>query len=913
MTLRRITNSGALLRTTTGALARECCCTTPPDLLPAPQSGLVIDETPLIKHSGCKLNISGFAAAPSEFSLEWHDAVTDISLHTTHTVTYQEVNADGVPEKPDFDVAWSLGGSISVGDVTHTIAPVFFAEAFGRDMTYQYPIDFPFPASWYWPGTGAMSVSIDLWYPVRLGADIKQYGQPPTDKYGTEWGPTTYATQPRDLRGYLDSRLDWYFWPQDAVTSGGLARVTITANSRLGDITIYDAPVSGSLSPLAFRAITTAQADVIGIGGDSRYAALDHIHILGGTPKMGVRDGDSIGPDVSVYEPPDGTITVTADDDCLRMDHVPTIERYQDLPPGHMWLVYGYGGYYPPEYYLYGSPRVLLSFAGDPAYEFDVTADAENLVGMNLPENTMTCDPYDGPAQETRVDDVNPQAVLHHCPVLYSGGLLDYVNSPPITLPASGRWQKLARNYTESRGYQIAGWVTTGRTIMEANTPTGDGVIPPAVGFVYNTAKLTAAGYDKNAWRVPLMLPLDSAFWDAIGIEVAPAFAIDPTLLPFMSAGGTMVASATLGPPTVDWASGRYLTATFNCAAASTGNVLMVDGMKLWGFDLNAGATTVVFDLCAPHNRAGVDTDEFQNALDEPFAQQGGWGWGLKDSVKIDITVNTAGAVALTAIGLRTSPILPGHAAVVGEMVDNLGDLLIETDADPTTTEYLRRCLVYLVDGKVTLDIPGGREVHGVDALTGLPKKYAVPYSIDHVEQDADDRNGMGLLTVRNFCPYSALKRPVGHGQFIGPRDYYLGRQFFNNGQPSYHLLPGGSRWDSDSVDPILLAAHFGVDRIEFGPGTASQRIYSRRTFGGGVAGVVAGTAGALPGVITNAMRGGQRMDGDTTDLNGSYQMPRIARTLQLPGTYTVTRVGGATDGTLAQAEQGVLHRRCLP
>ena len=905
MTLQRITNSGALLRTASGALARECCCTTPPDLLPAPKSGLVVDDVFEVRESGCTLTVAPIDRVEQGFHLFYSDTVTSVDITAQPDGPFNLEYPDG-PSKPAFICRWWAYGSLTFGGETYVMDRQFLFQSEG---IFSWPIWAPAPIYALFP-IAEVKFRIRAVYPVRLTADVHDYPRVTYD--AQEWGPTANATdEVRDLRQYTDAHLAWAFFPSDIPAAGTPCGATLEVYDGIWR-TVGHIGMPANPTPCMFNGELSIQGNFYETGGPGlSTVSLTDIHHLSQSPEMHApgQTCHETGVPSPGYRFEAGRFNVysRAENDSIRLEILgDPVPGYRDDPPYVGMPLPGAGMVV---------PAMTVSFAGTPVHDYNVTADGQNLAGMNLPGGLINCQPYDGPAQWYAEE--NPQQVLHNCPIVRDPiGIIQWGDSPPITLTMPGQWQQKARNYVASSGFS---WPINNVTHQWVVQEQGCA----AIGFVANTASLQAADYERNAWRMPIGLPLVGARWAAGEIALAPSHTIDDFsggvdgwaaanantsvaavagALKVTTTGATSSITKTPTAAEVDWTTGRYLLFEINTAAPVAGNTLTI-GTKAWTFAAPGGTATVRIDLCAPTNRSGVDTTENREALEYPASIQGGWGWGLRANPTLTFTFNTNAAVTIDTIRLAGAASDRRHSTIITEQIADLGQFLEQPDC------YGRRGLVHIVDGKLGLDVH-----QGYMNLSGTVSRFGpVPRSIDSMLQTADDCNGKGLLTVTNLRPHATFKRPDNHNQYIGDSAFYYARQFCTNGQYGYQLIPTAYGWGENKTTPIGLVAHLAADRVSFGVGTACKPLTIRRAFGGGLAGVVAGTAGSLPGLLVDVRKSGQRRDSDTTDANGSYRVPRVARSVSKTGTFDITRAGGATPATLTTAAEGVLHRRSLP
>ncbi len=902
--------SGRLLMLSSGALMNQCCCTSGPGPTPAPKDGLVVDDVFEVRESGCTLEIGQLHTVETGFRLYYSDGVTTADVTVVPDGPFGLEYPDG-PTKAPFICRWWAYGSLTFGSETHLMDKQFVLQGEGAQSfplwaaTNIYTL-FPLPG---------VKLRVRAVYPVRMTANINDYPRVTYDN--REWGPTANAPdEVRDLRQYTDAHLAWAFLPADIPAAGTPCGVTLEVYDSAIWRTVAQIGAPADQTPRMFGAELSIQGNQFQAGGPGMHSvALRDIHHLSQSPDMhalGEPSHQTPTPRPGYrFEEGNFNIYSWAEDDavCIEAtgDQVP---GYRDDPPFVGMPLPGAGS---------TIPNLWVEFSGAPVHNYDVTADGENMAGMNLPSGLITCQPYDGPAQWYA--DENPQQVLHNCPIVRDRqGVIQYGNSPPVTLAIPGRFQRTARQYLVQSGFQWTTNVYHSWLVYEQGCA--------ALGFVCNPSSLTAADYERNAWRLPIGLPLVGARWAAGEIALSPSHMIDdftggmdgwaaadPNTTVAAAAGALRVtttgatSSITKAPTSaeVDWTTGRYLVFEINTAAPVAGNTLAI-GTKAWTFAAPGGTATVRLDLCAPTNRAGIPLWENRQALEFPVpGMESGWDWGITDNPILTFTFNTAAAVTIDNIRLARAATEARHSSIVSEMIADLPTYLIEVTP---YYQYGRRGLVHLVDGKVALDVHHGHMTINTDGTFG-----PVPYTIDSMLQTADDCNGRGLLTVTNLRPHGTppFVRPDNHNQYFGDQSFYYAHQFCTNGQYGYQLLPLAYKWHEDSTEPVGLMAHLAADRISFGVGTACKPLTIRRMFGGGLAGVVADTTGALPGLLVDIRKGGTRRDSDTTDANGSYRTPRVARSLTKTGVFDITRAGGPTPATLAFAEEGVLHRRSLP
>lgn len=898
--------SGRLLMLSSGALMNQCCCTSGPGPgpTPAPKDGLVVDDVFEVRESGCTFRVSSLCREQAQMYLCYTDGITRLEIQT-----YTERSYPDGETKPAFLCHWYGEGSLTFAGQTYTFANLPLWQREGLDWSN---IGYHDPAYWF-DQQGVSEFRLRAVYPVRMTADIHDYPRVTYD--AQEWGPTANATdEVRDLRQYTDAHLAWAFLPSDIPAAGTPCGVTLEIYDSAIWRTVATVTSTGGGAAYWFgrMAITAGMMDNTGPGVHT--ATLYDIRELSQSPEMHPW-GETYHETHPAYrhEPSASLIYSRAQDNSISIEI--TGDPATDGAGGIItdpWDPAATGG-------GINIPNVWLSFMGDPAYHFDVTADGRNLAGLNLPGGLITCQPYDGPQQWAA--DENPQQVMHVCPAFPGGTLIGYGDSPPITLTMPGQWQQTARSYVAQSGFVWPyGNIVHTWPVYEQGCA--------ALGFVCNPSSLQAADYERNAWRLPIGLPLVGARWAAGEIALAAGHTIDDFTggvdgwaaadanttvaavagaLRVTTTGATSSITKAPTAAEVDWTTGRYLVFEINTAGPVAGNTLTI-GTKAWTFAAPGGTATVRLDLCAPTNRAGIPLWENRQALEFPVpGMESGWDWGITDNPILTFTFNTAATVTIDNIRLARAATEARHSSIVSEMIADLPTYLI--DLTPYY-QYGRRGLVHLVDGKVALDIHHGHMTINTDGTFG-----PVPYTIDSMLQTADDCNGKGLLTVTNLRPHGTppFVRPDNHNQYFGDQSFYYAHQFCTNGQYGYQLIPTAYKWHEDSTEPVGLMAHLAADRISFGVGTACKPLTIRRMFGGGLAGVVADTTGALPGLLVDIRKGGTRRDSDTTDANGSYRTPRVARSLTKTGVFDITRAGGATPATLAFAEEGVLHRRSLP
>jgi hypothetical protein len=902
--------SGRLLMLPGGALMNECCCHAGPGPMPAPTSGLVVDDVFEIRESGCTLTVGPLDAIEQSFRLYFSDGVTSLDISVIPDSENELEFPDG-PTKPTFVCRWWAYGDLTFGHESYHMQKQFIMQTEGA---WSFPLWSAGPIYTIFPLSG-VKLRVRAIYPARLTANINDY--PRRTYLGGEWGPTANAPdEVRDLRQYTDAHLEWAFFPSDIPGAGTPCGATVEIYDSAIWRTVAHIGMPGDQTPQMLSSYLTIQGNLFHSGGPGLHSIrLTEIRQLSQSPQMHAAGSDchetGTPPPGYRFEPGDFNVYGRAEDGSISLEITgDPVPGYRDDPPFVGMPLPGAGQIV---------PNMIVSFVGAPAHVYDVRAEGTNMGGINLPGGLITCLPYDGPAQWYAEE--NPQGVLHNCPLIYGAdGVLDWMRSPPITLTMPGRWQQTARSYGASSGFiWPEGNVVHGWDVQEQGCA--------ALGFVCDPGSLAAADYERNAWRLPIGLPLVGARWAAGEIALSPSHMIDDFTggmdgwaaadanttvaavagaLRVTTTGAT--SSITKAPTSaeVDWTTGRYLVFEINTAGPVAGNTLTI-GTKAWTFAAPGGTATVRLDLCAPTNRAGVDTTENREALEYPASIQGGWGWGIRDNPTLTFTFNTAATVTIDNIRLARAATEARHSSIVSEMIADLPTYLIEVTP---YYQYGRRGLVHLVDGKVALDIHHGHMTINTDGTFG-----PVPYTIDSMLQTADDCNGKGLLTVTNLRPHGTppFVRPDNHNQYFGDQSFYYAHQFCTNGQYGYQLLPLAYKWHEDSTEPVGLMAHLAADRISFGVGTACKPLTIRRMFGGGLAGVVADTTGALPGLLVDIRKGGTRRDSDTTDANGSYRTPRVARSLTKTGVFDITRAGGATPATLAFAEEGVLHRRSLP
>ena len=656
--------------------------------------------------------------------------------------------------------------------------------------------------------TVPVTVEMRLEYPTRLAARLEELDR-------TGWGRTwNREDEVRDLRRYdaaILERLSW--WP------GGRVRVRVWGQEY-------------TLEPETEPAkLPRGRVSMTGYFRGAGFSAAPgrSVDYFGGTGVVTCRDIRSAGASPS-FEPWDLTIR----------DHI-------------TW---------PHEL---GEVEIVRLTAADNRLTgrmYNVGLETDLRVGASFsPARTVTAeaDLRDGAGEVLDVQlQLQPTGLPPDAPPQYAQPDFDTA----FTGPGSRTW--VYRDYRIRGGYETFFGGPGHYHVIDEIRDDGE----PVFAWTLGPEQLEQAGLDRNAWRCPILLPLEGAGWEWGYLYLIPYFVADPcnSLQPWSSSGTLALAGGGIrcsGPAgrwmgrswtaqQACWGSCRFLLISAATAGPGRTGTLRI-GQKTWEFESDGAETELRFDLLAPSNLQGVDTTE---TLNEPAY---GWGWGVESPLTLRLTFDSTDDWIIKRIRfVRESR---RHLLIQNEM---LADLPAFRDRESEDEVYIRRMLAFLSEGKVVADERLGKWNRDREEVAELRRLDDVigAVSVDGLWGRLGGIGDLGIVGAFNNDYSEAIRaRPPVHDQWLDPvhmLDYHLVEQWAHNGRWAYHMVPvcravrtgaGGE----DYEDAIGLPAHLQVDYIAVGQNVTPVRLVIPRILGGAAHGMAAAPGdGALDGALVH-------------------------------------------------------------
>ena len=714
--------------------------------------------------------------------------------------------------------------------------------------------------------TVPVTVEMRLEYPTRLVAVLEELDR---TGWGRTWGQTGEI---RDLRKYdacVMERFSW--WP------GGRVRVRVWGQDyTLEPQTPADKLPHGHLMITGYfrgRGFEQAPGRFVDYYGGTGVVTCRRIRSAGASPEM---------------EPWQSTIRdeITWPHNLGELDIV-RLTAAGDRLTGQLFNVG-----------LETDLRLGMMFS--PAREVTVEADFRDAAGRVL-EERLELQPT-GPPASAGNDYPQPR--------------MDAV----LQGPGSAQWS--FRDYAIRGGYETWFWGPRHYHVVDEIRSDGE----PVFAWTLSPQQLEAAGYEKNAWRCPALVPLQGVSWDYGYLYLVPSHTVDAcnSLTPWTSSGTLSLAGGgircsgdagrwmqrTFTVQQACWGSCRYLEIPANAAGAGRTGTLEIGG-KTWSFASTAQETVLRFDLLAPGNLSGLDTTETLNE------SAYGWGWGVESPLSIRLTFDQADDWVIKSIRfVRESR---RHILSQNEMLANLPAF---RDRDAEEETYLRRILLFVSEGKVVADERLGKwneergevaELRRLDDVIGAVSTEGLWGRLGSVGQ-------LGIVPAFNNDYDAATRsRPASHDQWLDTLqtlDYYLPDQWANNGRWAYHMLPvvrvvrtvaGGENYE----DAIPLPAHLQADYIQIGLNVTPVRLRIPRILGGLAHGILAepGSGAVDNATIYVSDRGDQVWHAATT-WRGYWRSPGLRQ----PGQHHVTLDPQASQhpASIGPVHHGRWPRVCL-
>ncbi len=690
--------------------------------------------------------------------------------------------------------------------------------------------------------TVPVTVEMRLEYPTRLVAVLEEHSR---DGWGRTW---EQPDEIRDLRRYDVCMLERYsWWP------GGRVRVRVWGQ----DYTL-EPTTPGDKMPSG-RLMITGYFRGAGFG----EAPGRIVNYFGGTGTVSCRAIRSAGasPEMEPWE-------TTVRDEISWPYHLGELDivhlaAFGDMLTGRLFNVG-----------LETDLRMGMMFS--PARTIRAEADFRDGAGALL-DAQLELQPTGPPASAGVIPQPRVDSVFHG--------------------PGSREWT--LRDYAIRGGYQTWFWGPGHYHVVDEIRNDGDA----AFAWTLSPQQLEDAGYEKNAWRCPVLVPLAGAQWDYGYLYLVPYHLADPcsSLTPWTSsgtlalAGGGIRCSGPAGrwmqrswtPQQACWGSCRYLEVVATAAGPGRTGTLGIGG-KVWAFASENADATLRFDLLAPDNLSGVDTTE---TLNEPAY---GWGWGVESPLTLRLTFDQADDWTIRAIRfVRESR---RHVLYQNEMLANLP---VFRDREAQEETYNRRLMLFVSEGKVVADERLGKwneergevaELRRLDDLMGAVSTDGLWGRLGSVGQ-------LGIVPAYDNDYSSAVRaRPTNHDQWLDALqtlDYYLPDQWANNGRWAYHALPtvrvvrtGSGSGENTYEDAIGLPAHLQADYILIGQNVTPVKLRIPRIFGGLAHGILAVPgSGAVDNAVIYTSDLGDSIWKPATTWRGYWRSPGLHQ----PGEHHVT------------------------
>lgn len=632
-----------------------------------------------------------------------------------------------------------------------------------------------------------LTFSVALSCPIRLFARIKELTR--YDKNGNFWGPNTDTV---DLRGYKSADVQWWYWPDD-----GPVTITISCSTASG--------ASGTHT-VTFSPPTCLQVTAGGTATLSRY---DDAGTL--------TAGGWIAPQL-----PSGSQTIWAPD---------------PWQPGQRGAIFNWGGASisgaatgtDTDAQMFG-----LSLQGEPPRSIDFSVDLRDGAGGAWSGSALSVIPTSGPDWSGTLLDCSG-AVCSQYPV-----------GTNINLTAPGRYQ--------GNGHA---WVYSGSCLLDGSNAgvsgSEDTIGTPAFGFALSPTALASANQDNDAWRIVLPIPATAATWKAFRIWQQPDRPLDSFGDGWTALSGTAVTGEAnaLHLAGSGWigiertvSTGYGLTRYLRLSATPDSGTLQVRltaGARSWTRSLADSGVSVVYDLLAPAEASAPA--RVQGVLEATGGPDWGWGIIAGENLKIE----ASGPITLHV--LKSIYLSEQSLLHVSESI-HANDSRYKAGTDGTGTYYARRMLVWLPDGRVALDLPGGCVYDGIGSSG---EDVAVAFSLQQMHVLARTALSGGLTVMENAKP------ATGGAVYSCGVKWWQPGDFFCNRVEAYHLRPmlDGGAWPARTAKRDIYA-NYCVDRIAPGVGV-NLALTITKWLGGCTAGVlldtdrvpVADTLSITPGART--------------------------------------------------------------
>lgn len=742
-------------------------------------------------------------------------------------------------------------------------------------------------------------------YPMRLMAYYRKEFR--TAAGGYEWGKLSMFEDKRDLREYDNMQLAWFWFPTDGVCSVSLNLTWSGGNS----VVSFNSAGACSHTPGSeggiYGTCRTAPAQVqpsnwrFRTGGMAPASqAISAIRMFGRSPNLiedsntvNITDGEEAGQTWGWEVGTDGI-------------SIQSSELY---------------GYTPWNFPIHGDIAISSLC---PPYDFDVTVEAKNMGGVNMPE-FLSPAPYDGPDPDS-VDAYEVITAVAGTPVAFTDNDAD-----------AKQWQAQARRYDIAVG-RIDNPYDVWTTAMSANVQ--EYGTQPLIGFAYEPAALDTAGFDKAAWRCCMRLPTANATWDAMrftygtyvplalltgwtadsGTEWAESIS-DPGCLKIAGAGALGLTRA-IGARDFYLDSGRYLYFKVKASGgAQTMRVTLSAGSvsKYWEFytGANGAWAEVTLDLMHPDTATGTANDSTRwQRLFSGGAQartQGDWAWGVDTPVSMELDFTGGGDVTIASIWLLSTSRTTGGLVVAETIPEDVEEFRLEDRKLYNTWDaevYTYRILTFFPEWRLACDESAGLVMRYGDGGTDyrIVRSYSVQNLIETARMYGRSSSENSLVTVTNLKPVPAmpLVQTTIADATNGDFSYWPTAKWFHNGTKAYNLLP--KRYACAAT--VDVAASVQVDSIWFNVGTTRysdgtvRAVTAQKLWSGAWSGIAPGST------EVRLKQGSSSVETQVLSLHG-YYLP-LTEDASVPdgGTYRVEDSTTAVGMDCDSPTQGVIWRQ---